>query len=273
MTRAISAAAVAVLLLAPEAQANYCPRVLHRATRLVIVTVPNMQTTNASVRTFERKSPAARWERRGGSEPAVVGAQGIGWGNPYVSLAKKDEPVKREGDQRTPAGIYRFGATFGFIASELPGHLLLAKAKQFCVHDVRSRHYGQIVERSVAGEKTSGEDMAKFPLYKRGIVIDYPARPQSQAGSCIFLHIWGGRGVGTAGCVALPEERVAYLQEWAGSRNTAIAIVSEDTIERFKGCLPLSSAVSGAEAPAAVPLPARKAASKGPSATRALVAP
>ena len=267
--RTILMAAAAALLPAVDAHANYCPRVLYRATRLVIVTVPNMQTTNASVRTFERKSPAARWERRGDPEPAVVGAHGIAWGNPYLSLAKKDEPVKHEGDQRTPAGIYRFGAMFGFIASKLPGHLLLAPAKQFCVDDVSSRYYGQIVDRKVAGEKTSGEDMAKFPLYKRGLVIDYPPRPQSKAGSCIFLHIWGGQGVGTASCVALPEERVAYLQEWAGSRNTAIAIVSEDTVERFKGCLPLSNAVSRGEAPAKVPLPARKTAPKEPNATRA----
>jgi L,D-peptidoglycan transpeptidase YkuD (ErfK/YbiS/YcfS/YnhG family) len=266
-------AASAALLPAHEAEAKYCPRVLYRATRLVVVSVPNMQSTAASVRTFERASPAARWESRSEREPAVVGAQGIAWGNPYVSYAKKDELLKREGDERTPAGVYRFGATFGFAANKLPGHLLLQPAKQFCVHDVSSRYYGQIVDKRVAGEKTSGENMAKFPLYKRGIVIDYPARPQSKAGSCIFLHIWGGEGVGTAGCVALPEERVAYLQEWAGSRNTAIAIVSEDTVDRFKGCLPVSSAVSRAEAPVTVPLPARKDAAKGANGTRAALAP
>ena len=81
--------------------------------------------------------------------------------------------------------------------------------------------------------------MAKDPLYRRGIVIDYPPRPRTQAGSCIFLHIWGGPAVGTDARIALPEERVAYLQEWAEKRFTAIAIVSEDTVDRYKGCLPL----------------------------------
>ena len=187
-------AASAALLPAHEAEAKYCPRVLYRATRLVVVSVPNMQSTAASVRTFERMSPAARWEQRGESEPAVVGAQGIAWGNPYVSFAKKDEPLKREGDERTPAGVYRFGATFGFAANKLPGHLLLQPAKQFCVHDVSSRYYGQIVDKRVAGEKTSGENMAKFPLYKRGIVIDYPARPQSKAGLVHLPAHLGRRG-------------------------------------------------------------------------------
>jgi L,D-peptidoglycan transpeptidase YkuD (ErfK/YbiS/YcfS/YnhG family) len=265
--------AAAALLPAQEADAKYCPRVLYRATRLVIVSVPNMESTKADVRTFERKSPAARWEARSKREPAVVGMNGIAWGNPYISYGKKDEPVKREGDQRTPAGIYRFGATFGFAENKLPGHLLLAPAQQVCVHDASSRYYGQIVDKGVAGGKTSGEDMAKFPLYKRGIVIDYPARRQSKAGSCIFLHVWGGEGVGTTGCVALPEERVAHLQEWAGSRNTAIAIVSEDTVARFKGCLPVSSTVSDNATPVSVPLPGRKDAAKGANETRASIRP
>jgi len=249
-------------LCAGSAQAKYCPRVLYRATRIVVVTVPTMQSTAASVRTFERASPASRWERRGDPEPAVVGMKGIAWGNPYVYLADKDEPLKREGDQRTPAGVYRVGPTFGSDASRLPGHLLLVPQQQFCVEDAKSRYYGKIVPQSVVGGKTSGEDMAKDPLYRRGIVIDYPPRPRTQAGSCIFLHIWCGPAVGTDARIALPEERVAYLQEWAEKRFTAIAIVSEDTIDRYKGCLPSADTAAVGEGATSVPLPLRKPPSK-----------
>jgi len=271
--RTILIAALAGLLPAQEAAAKYCPRVLYRATRLIIVTVPNMQTTAASVRRFERKSPASPWERRGDPEPAVVGMNGIAWGDIYASLAKNDEPLKREGDHRTPAGIYRISATFGADASEFPGHLQLVPTKQFCVEDASSRYYGKIVPQSVAGDTTSGEDMATIPLYRRGLVIDYPPRPKSQAGSCIFLHVWGGPGVGTDARIALPEDRVAYLQEWAEKRFTAIAVVSEDTVDRFKGCLPVSNEVSGADTPAAaVPLPVHKTAPPATSETRASLA-
>ena len=95
--------ACATLLLAAtaavssrEAEAKYCPRVLYRATRLVLVTVPNMQATEASVRTFERNSPATRWEPRGDAEPAVVSTRGIAWGDMYESLAKKGTPSRAE---------------------------------------------------------------------------------------------------------------------------------------------------------------------------------
>jgi L,D-peptidoglycan transpeptidase YkuD (ErfK/YbiS/YcfS/YnhG family) len=134
--------------------------------------------------------------------------------------------VKREGDHRTPAGIYRISATFGAEDTKLPGHLTLMPAKQFCVEDANSRYYFKIVPQSVAGETTSGEDMAKFPLYRRGLVIDYPPRPKDQAGSCIFLHVWGAPDAGTEARIGLPEERVAYLEDWAARRFTAIAIVS-----------------------------------------------
>jgi L,D-peptidoglycan transpeptidase YkuD (ErfK/YbiS/YcfS/YnhG family) len=252
------AAAVVSLLLAPEAEANYCPRVLHRATRLVIVLVPDMSSPKGTMRTFERKSPAARWEGRSEPEPAVVGTDGIAWGHPFQSFAKDGEPLKREGDKRAPAGIYRFGPSFGFAKAANADHLRLEPGRHYCVDDARSPHYGRIVERRVAGEKSSGEDMAAFPLYKRGLVIDYPPRRRTQAGACIFLHVWGGEGVGTAGCVALPEPRVAHLQGWAKGRHTVIVILHEDAVARFKSCLPLTEVASGPEARAAIPLPTPK---------------
>ncbi len=248
------AAALAVLCVAPAVSATtYCPRVLHRATRLVIVTVPSMNATEATMRTFARSSPSATWTPQSTAETAVVGAQGIAWGHPYVSYAKRGEPIKTEGDQRSPAGLYRLGATFGFAKNEREGHMQLSPGAQFCVHDPKSKLYGRIVSKAKAGDKTGGEDMGTFPLYKRGILVDYAPRRHAKSGSCIFVHIWGGAGVGTAGCVALPEERVAHLQEWTEGRYAVIAILSDDTIARFGHCLPSATGVSAHKGPVALP--------------------
>jgi len=234
-----SVLSVAAVLLAPQAHAGACPEILDGATRLVLISVPDMNSTKATMQTFERDSPTASWKRSSKPEPCVVGARGIGWGDPFRSFAKGDEPVKREGDQRTPAGIYRLGASFGFAKTNRPGYLHLTPGRNFCVNDPRSPLYGRIVPRSTAGTKVSGEDMVDFPLNKRGLVINYPPNPAAKAGSCIFVHVWGGEGVGTAGCVALPEARVAHLQEWTRKQqHAAIAILDEDGIGRFDGCLP-----------------------------------
>jgi hypothetical protein len=196
------------------------------------------------------------------AEPAVVGASGIAWGHPYVSYAKRGEPIKTEGDQRSPAGLYRLGATFGFAKDERKGHMQLAPGAQYCVHDPKSKLYGRIVSKDKVGAKTGGEDMGTFPLYERGIVVDYAPRRRAKAGSCIFAHIWGGAGVGTAGCVALPEERIAHLQTWTKGRHAVIAIVSEDTGSRFGSCLPSERVAGAPKGRVALPLPNPKRADK-----------
>jgi L,D-peptidoglycan transpeptidase YkuD (ErfK/YbiS/YcfS/YnhG family) len=237
-------AALAALLASQPVRAESCVPVLDRATRLVVVTVPNMDTTKAALRMFERTAAAARWTSRGTPIQAVVGARGIAWGHPFTSHAQRGEPIKQEGDQRTPAGIYNLGAAFGVAKSQRPNYLRLTPGANFCVEDARSKLYGRIVPRSTAGKKLSGADMAAIPNYRRGLVIDYPPDRATKAGSCIFVHIWSGESVGTAGCVALPETVVADLQEWIKGRHAAIAIVSEDIATRFGGCLPPSSRVS-----------------------------
>lgn len=238
MIRKILAAISLLSLAGCEPNVVSCSPVLKDATRLVLVIARSMDDTRATLRTFERSSKDEAWVPSSVPEPAVVGAHGLAWGHPFVSRAEPGEPEKREGDNRTPAGIYAFGATFGFDEAKRDGHLRLASGEHYCVDDVRSPHYGRIVPKSVAGEGMSGEEMAAVEVYKRGIVIDYPPKRQSKAGSCIFVHIWEGEGVGTWGCVALPEARVAHLQDWARAERTVIAILPESALSRFRDCLP-----------------------------------
>ena len=90
-----------------------------------------MTSVKATLHTFERKTPAdAAWQRSGPPETAVVGAAGIGWSEDFDYLAKKDEPVKREGDKRTPAGIFRVAGPFGFEASKVSGYTKLQPGTQ-----------------------------------------------------------------------------------------------------------------------------------------------
>lgn len=252
MLRSALGAAVLVASLASAADATYCPRPLHRATRLVIITVPDMGSTKATMHTFERKTPAdAGWLRSGPPEEAAVGAAGIGWSPTYLGWAKKDEAVKREGDKKTPAGIFRLGPTFGLGAEKIKDHLQLQPGRNFCVEDPASLMYGKIVSPTLMRGVKVSEDMATVPAYKRGLVVNYPALRGAKAGSCVFVHVWDRESIG----VGLPEERVAVLQRWAGTGFTAIAILAEDQVDRFKSCLPLNDASAKAQPTADVPEP------------------
>ncbi len=255
-TLAVSSSSPAAAASSPHSIATYCPRAMHRATRLIIVTVPSMTSVKAMLHTFERRTPAdATWLRAGPPEAAVVGATGIGWSEDFDYLAKKDEPVKREGDKRTPAGIFRVSGPFGFEANKLPHYTKLEAGRSYCVDDPTSLLYGRIVSRNLAARVKSTEDMSAVPGLKRGLRIDYPARRGAKAGSCIFIQVWDGAEAGTKARIGMPEERVAELQEWSSKGFTAIAVISEDAAPRFRNCLPLNAATSRNESPAVMPVP------------------
>ena len=249
-------AALLVVALAHEAGATtYCPRVLHRATRLLVVTAPDMNTTKGTLRTYERALPNDRWRPIGDAEPVVLGANGLGWGPTFKHLARDKEPLKHERDGRAPAGIFRFGKSFGFEPVNNKDHLRLQPGVHFCVDDVRSPYYGHIVLKSKIGKTITGEEMAAMQGYRRGLVIEYPRHRFAKAGSCIFLRVWEGPDKCSTPCVGLPEPRVEHFQTWAKNRHTVIAIVPEPAVDRFQGCLPLTTQVSRNDAPVAVPVP------------------
>jgi L,D-peptidoglycan transpeptidase YkuD (ErfK/YbiS/YcfS/YnhG family) len=226
------------VVLAPSAlHGQACPEPLAGAQRLVLVTVPSMgSAAAATMRLFERPEGDASWRLVQAAEPAMLGARGAAWGAGFHHLARDGEPVKREGDQRTPAGLYALGPSFGFAASPLPGYRQL-DAGTVCVDDPASSAYNTITSRAIVGAAVSAENMRRSPLYRRGIVVQYPTDRAARAGSCIFIHLWKNPTSGTAGCIALPEARVAALQDFA-TRPAVLAVLPESTLARLSGCLP-----------------------------------
>lgn len=229
MPRAMFAAiGVGACLLAAEAAATEpaaCPPAVTAAQQLILVTAAGLNAKTARLARYRRGADGA-WQADGDPEPAVLGARGLGWAPAFQAEALPGEPLKREGDKRSPAGIFRIGRSFGFAPRAAPGHLVLRPGETICVDDPRSPAYGSIVPRRTLGAKVSGEDMGAIPLYRRGLVVDYPAEAASRSGSCIFVHVWRSAATGTAGCVALSEAGVARLQDFADGP-TAIAILPE----------------------------------------------
>jgi D-alanyl-D-alanine dipeptidase len=197
-----------------------------------------MQSVSATLRRFERVSAGAAWTEVGKPLPAVVGKSGLGWGWTSAGYAHDGEPAKHEGDKRAPAGFYPLGRPFGLSPATFAGYLRLEPEQSFCVDDTRSSFYGSIVPRAVAGKAMSGETMWTVPLYRRGLLVDYPANRYQKAGSCVFVHVWRGPQSGTAGCVALTEDGVKQLQSWAKRGTAAIGILPKAGFDRFQQCLP-----------------------------------
>jgi len=221
----------------PAARAQSCPAPLADARRMVLVTAPTMNEVAATMRLYQRASASEAWRAFGAAEPAMIGKAGMGWSPFFARLAEPGEPLKVEGDKRAPAGIYSIGRSFGILASSRPNYLQITP-DTICVHDPSSPAYNTIASRSRLGPAVRAETMSKaLPMYRRGLLIDYPTDARKKAGSCIFIHVWRSPTTGTAGCVAVPEPRVEALQDFAAD-GAVLTILPRAALDRLPGCLP-----------------------------------
>lgn len=194
----------------------------HGCQQLVTVIVPNWDTVQGVLQRYERNSiDEAAWIPVGESIPVVIGKNGIAIG---IGLHKRSEfadsfPLKREGDGKSPAGIFTFGTLFGF-ADEMPAlkmSYIMLRPDTEAVDDPDSLYYNQIVKRSEISypDWTSSEMMHTIPLYEIGLVINhnYPIIVAG-AGSAIFMHIWRGDESGTGGCTAMQKKHLEHIMNW-----------------------------------------------------------
>ena len=198
------------------------------ARQLVLVVTPAWDTTSGTMRKYARSSAHAPWRRVGPAVPVVVGAAGLAWAD---SLGAADDPHKREGDGRSPAGVFPLDSAFGFAPASamaqlrLPYVPLLAGTE--CVDDTASVHYNTVIDRDRAPKVdwASSEHMRRIAQYQVGVIVGYNTRPiRKGRGSCIFLHIWDGPLSSTSGCTAFPRADVEALLSWLDPKQRPVLV-------------------------------------------------
>lgn len=133
---------------------------------------------------------------------------------------------KKEGDGKTPSGIYPLGPAFGY-ASLMDTGLLYHQAQDndFWVDDVKSLQYNQWIRGTPVAH--SFERMKRADnLYQYGIVIGYNRHPVIRgAGSAIFMHVWRRYNSPTAGCVALNQRYLRKILRWLDRQYQPVIIL------------------------------------------------
>jgi D-alanyl-D-alanine dipeptidase len=174
-----------------------------------------------------------------------VGRNGLGWAQTSSSAVlanpvDPNAPVKKEGDGRSPAGIFPLTSSFGYAAQPQPGlklpYIALTPTVE-CVDDTASSFYNRIVNRAtLTPDWHSSEQMASAgEAYRWGAVIDFNPSGLRGAGSCVFLHIWAGQGVGTSGCTAMPENQLIDILVWLDpSRKPVIVELPRDQYKKIR---------------------------------------
>jgi D-alanyl-D-alanine dipeptidase len=172
------------------------------------------------------------------AHPVNLGKKGLAWGRGVNS--PKPGLQKKEGDQRSPAGIFRFGTAFGYAeASALPLKLQYTPIteSELCIEDSASRYYNQLVDATqVQQDWNARESMLRTDeQYKWGIFVkqNVPAAPQG--GSCIFFHLWRAPGSGTLGCTAMEESNLLSLMQWLDPQKEPLLIqMTEDDYRSYQ---------------------------------------
>lgn len=198
--------------------------------QLLVVVAPHWESSAGRLQRFAREHVDAGWRAVGPALPVSLGRSGLAWGRGRHPLPGGAGPVKREGDGRSPAGVFAITALFGegrpdgllARAARLP--YLAATAGLKAIDDPASRYYNRIVDRSAVARPdwASCEDMLRDDgRYAVGAVVAHNAEPPLPgAGSCIFLHVRESAGAPTAGCTALA---LADMRELAGWLDGAAA--------------------------------------------------
>jgi D-alanyl-D-alanine dipeptidase len=212
---------VAAIVPVPEPYRD----ILANAQQAIVVTTPGWNNVDGTLRRFEKQD--GHWQPVGDGIPIVVGKSGFGWDGITDPPAPDFQPVKKEGDGRSPAGVFKITELFGFESSlhaKLPYQPLTGTIE--CVDDASSQAYNQIVDRKEIPHPdwNSSEKMRTIGQYKLGAVVDYNSPKVPDAGSCIFLHIWKGPGHGTAGCTAMDEGNVQQVTSWLDEKKNPVII-------------------------------------------------
>ena len=224
-----------LMVIAPASFASPLATPVHGARQLIVVTTPNWNATNAHLQAFERT--AGGWKAHDAGFDVSLGRSGSAWGI-GVHPQQTDGPQKREGDGRSPAGIFNIGPAFGYaehISSAMPYQPMLASS--YCMDVPASPLYNQIVDAAKVGEaavKGSTEAM-RLDLhnngdrrYREGFVIEHNPAAVPGQGSCIFAHLWRQPGEATAGCTAMEPERMSALLEWLSPEAKPLFVLLPD---------------------------------------------
>ena len=203
------------------------------ADQMVLVTVPDWNTIEGTLRTYQRDHGGV-WQEVGAARPVVIGKSGSAWGI-GLNPARHDGPQKREGDGRSPAGVFAIGEAFGYapnLATALTYKPM--QSTNWCVDVSGSPYYNRIVDARKVGQaavKGATEHMRLDIFnhgdqrYREGFVIENNAQQKPMGGSCVFAHLWKSPDSTTTACTAMGDATMDRLLRWLKPREHPVFVL------------------------------------------------
>lgn len=207
---------------------------LDGAGQLILVIAPDWDTPQATLYRFGRD--ARGWQPAASGIAVNLGRNGSAWGlGLHPPQAPASAPVKREGDGRSPAGIFRIGTAFGYAEQAETGlSYAPMSASHYCMDVPDSPFYNRIIDADQAGHEAVQGSTEPMRLdlhndgdarYTQGFVIEHNPNHTPQAGSCIFAHLWRNAETATAGCTAMPGAEMQALLAWLDAEQNPLFVL------------------------------------------------
>lgn len=173
-----------------------------------------LETVSQDMQTDESMEPPANtnyeWEKIVSCK-AYVGQNGIN--------------KKRQGDRKTPVGIYHITMAFGRKKSPGTAGISYTKLNKYHYWSCEKATYNQFIDvRDLGRKQMSGEHLIEYkPWYNYALATDYNKKCVYLKGAGIFLHCVGGGRKYTAGCVAVSQTNMKKIVKNT-TTNTKICI-------------------------------------------------
>ncbi len=177
----------------------------------------NWDSSNVTLTYYEKSG--GDWKPIGESWKARLGKSGLVWGK-GLHPVPTGAAVKKEGDNRSPAGVFAIGGAWGYDDSIRKNPALSYRkvtSRDLWVEDPASPKYNQHIildhEPATVWEKKQQmkQDDAAHSL-KLFIAHNAPPNVVPNAGSSIFFHVWrGGGSKPTAGCTTMEKPKLQWM--------------------------------------------------------------
>lgn len=200
----------------------------------IVGTAQGWNTPMVKLNLLEKKQGV--WQHVAGPIDARLGKNGLVWGR-GISPIPEGATTKREGDLRSPAGVFQIGGIYCTVPTPQKHNRMPCKqvtAKDLWVSDVNSPLYNQhVVLKQAAStpweinEQMKLNDAAhsiKLLIHHNTTMVQ--GGPVRGGGSSIFFHIWRHNGNSvTAGCTTMSEQNIRAIIAWLNPMKKPVYIL------------------------------------------------
>lgn len=187
------------------------------STQCLVGTSETWDSSTVTLRLHEKKG--STWKPVTEAWQGRLGKNGLIWGK-GIHPVPAGMATKKEGDNRSPAGIFAIGGAWGYEPSIRKNPALPYRqvtVRDLWIEDPTSPSYNRnvILEHDPATAWEKKQQMKQTdPVHSLKLFIAHNAAPKTTPhdGSSIFFHIWrGGGSKPTAGCTTMEKSKLQWL--------------------------------------------------------------